>query len=112
MPSKRPERCKSGLSNDAVVLLDDIGCASLEHEVDFDLASSGDIAEKSLVIVSVLHNGGHGVAVTEVEPKKLVLGRRLNEHEWVHSVSLLATSSIVSGSFLAVSPHCPCSFAN
>jgi len=110
VPPKRPEGRQGRLSDDVLVLSDNLLGSAFEHEVDFKLASNRDVAEDSLASIVVLNNWRHSVGVTEVNSDELAFVLCLNEGERVHTVGLLSSLAVVVGVLLAIRPHGPGSF--
>lgn len=97
-----------------MVLLDDLLCRSSEDEINFNLASDCDVAQKGLAVSLVGNDWTLGVSVPEKDSNKSSSRLGLNQSERMDSVSLLSSETIIklSRSFVwGLSPHRPGSFS-
>ena len=108
MPAEGPDWWELGLTNNIEVSSNDLLSITLHEEVGVDLTSSSDVSQDSLAVITVLDDWRHAVGVSEPDTHELVfLLASLNKGEWVDTVGLLETGSIVIRSFLAIGPHSP-----
>jgi hypothetical protein len=102
MPSERPHWWKLSLTNQILVLTDDLLGSSLEEEVHFHLTTCGDVAEFGGAITKVSDNWRLSIGVSKVDTHEFALVLGLDQNKWMDAISLEATHSSVVWHFLSI----------
>ena len=110
MESHGPEWWHLWQSNKFLIFRDDFLSRSSEEEINIKVTASRDITEDMLAI-SIGHNWRLGIGVSEEDAKELGRITGLDEAEWMHTLKLPSSSTIIKLSFIFRWPHGPCSLA-
>jgi hypothetical protein len=102
MPSERPHWWKLSLTNQFLVLTDDLLGSSLEEEVHLHLPTCGNVAEFGGAITVVGDDWGLSVGVSEVDTHEFALDLGLDQNKWMDTISLEATHSSIVWHFLGI----------
>lgn len=93
-----------------MVSLNNLLGITLEEEVSLNHATSSDVAEGACSILVIFNNGGLGISVFEVHTEEFALIFALDQDEGMDTIDLKATSAVIVGTVLSLSPHSPCAF--
>lgn len=109
LPAEGPEGRELWLTEDTLVVLNDLLSCARDEEVDLNLSTEGDVAEVGLLLVSISNNGKLGIGISEVHTDILLGFLGLNQEEGVHTVMSTTATSIVHVVLVgkAIGPHAP-----
>jgi hypothetical protein len=110
LPTQRPKWCKSWFSDQIMVGLNNLLSASFSEEVHFHFTTSRNVSQCIVSIFLLSDDWRLNVSVSEENTHPLIFFLSLYKSEWMNTICLFSSSSVIIWSFSTISPHSPCSW--